>query len=101
VGKSTLALMTLCALARDRDVLLIAAEESAAQIAQRAQRIGDIPRRLDVANTTSVESASDLLGERPRALCVIDSISAMSDDALPSVVGSVPQIRAAAERLCC
>ncbi|MGC1239663.1 MAG: ATPase domain-containing protein [Acidimicrobiales bacterium] len=100
VGKSTLALMTLCALARDRDVLLIAAEESAAQIAQRAQRIGDIPRRLDVANTTSVESASDLLGERPRALCVIDSISAMSDDALPSVVGSVPQIRAAAERLC-
>jgi DNA repair protein RadA/Sms len=81
-------------------VLLIAAEESAPQVAQRARRLGEVPARLDVATTTSVESACELLSERRRALCVIDSISAMSDDALSSAVGSVPQIRAAAERLC-
>ncbi len=100
VGKSTLALMTLLELARDRDVLLIAAEESAPQVAQRARRLGEIPDRLHVATTTSVEAASELIAEGGRILCVIDSISAMSDESLSSVVGSVPQVRAAAERLC-
>jgi DNA repair protein RadA/Sms len=100
VGKSTLALLTLCALARHHEVLLVAAEESAPQIAQRARRLGDVPAGLEVAITTRVDAAADLLGERRRTLCVIDSISAMSDDAISSVVGSVPQVRAAAERLC-
>lgn len=101
VGKSTLALMTLRALAeRDEDVLLIAAEESAAQVAQRARRFGEVPARLHVATTTNVDAAERLMNEHRRALCVVDSISAMSDDALSSVVGSVPQIRHVAERLC-
>lgn len=100
VGKSTLALMTLRELASDHEVLLIAAEESASQVAQRARRLGEIPARLHIATTTSVEAASELIAEGGRALCVIDSISAMSDETLSSVVGSVPQVRAAAERLC-
>jgi DNA repair protein RadA/Sms len=100
VGKSTLALMTLLELARDRDALLIAAEESAPQVAQRARRLGEIPDRLHVATTTSVEAASELIAEGGQTLCVVDSISAMSDESLSSVVGSVPQVRAAAERLC-
>jgi DNA repair protein RadA/Sms len=101
VGKSTLALVTLRALAlTGDDVLLIAAEESIAQIARRARRIGDVPASLRVATTTNVEEACQLLSEGRRALCVVDSVSAMSDASLPSVVGSVPQIRHAAERLC-
>lgn len=100
VGKSTLALMTLRELARERDVLLVAAEESAPQVAQRARRLGEIPERLHVATTTSVDAASALIAEGARSLCVVDSISAMSDETLSSVVGSVPQVRAAAERLC-
>lgn len=101
VGKSTLALMTLRALALSgSDVLLVASEESVTQVARRARRCGDVPSGLDVATTTSVQGAAQLLHERRRTLCVIDSISAMSDDTLPGVVGSVPQIRNAAERLC-
>jgi DNA repair protein RadA/Sms len=101
VGKSTLALMSLRALAMsEADVLLIAAEESAAQVAQRARRLGEVPGLLHVATTTNVDAAEQLVMERPRTLCVVDSISAMSDDALSSVVGSVPQIRHSAERLC-
>jgi DNA repair protein RadA/Sms len=101
VGKSTLALVTLRALAlAGEDVLLVAAEESIAQIARRARRIGDVPPSLHVATTTNVEEACQLLGEGRRALCVVDSVSAMSDASLASVVGSVPQIRHAAERLC-
>ncbi len=101
VGKSTLALMTLRALAlAGADVVLVASEESAAQVAQRARRIGEVPRGLEVATSTSVHSTEALLRERRRTLCVVDSISAMSDDTLTSAVGSVPQIRNAAERLC-
>jgi DNA repair protein RadA/Sms len=101
VGKSTLALMSLCSLARSgNSVLLIAAEESATQVAQRARRLGEVPTGLDVAATTEVGAAEQLLRERHPTLCVVDSISAMSDEALASVAGSVPQIRHAAERLC-
>jgi DNA repair protein RadA/Sms len=101
VGKSTLALMSLRALAAtSTPVLLIAAEESVAQVAQRARRLGDVPAGLDVAATTDVDAAEQLVRERRPTLCVIDSISAMTDDAVASVAGSVPQIRHVAERLC-
>jgi DNA repair protein RadA/Sms len=87
------------ALKGDR-VLLIAAEESTSQVALRAHRMGEVPANLDVAATIDVHAAEQLLRERRPVLCVIDSISAMSDATLPSVAGSVPQIRHAAERLC-
>ncbi len=86
--------------ARSTPVLLIAAEESVAQVAQRARRLGDVPTGLEVAASTNVDVAEQLVRERRPTLCVIDSISAMSDDALASVAGSVPQIRHVAERLC-
>jgi len=86
--------------ARDQRVLLIAAEESPTQVAQRAGRMGVIPPGLDVAATTDVAGAEQLLRERRPVLCVVDSISAMSDETLASVAGSVPQVRHAAERLC-
>ncbi len=101
VGKSTLALMSLRALAiAGASVLLIGAEESAGQVAQRARRLGDVPEGLDVAITTSVPTAVSLIEQRRPDVCVIDSISAMSDDELGGVAGSVPQVRRAAERLC-
>ena len=101
VGKSTLALMVLRALAHSSvEVLLIAAEESVGQVAQRARRMGEVPEGLHVAATTSVDAAIELLRARRPAFCVVDSVSAMSDDALSSVAGSVPQVRNAAERLC-
>lgn len=101
VGKSTLALMSLRALAQQSiEVLLIAAEESTGQVAQRARRLGEVPEGLHVAASTSVEAAEQLLRERRPTLCVVDSVSAMSDESLPSVAGSVPQVRHAAERLC-
>ena len=101
VGKSTLALAVLCAWARDgRDVVLVAAEESAAQVAGRARRLGPVPDGLSVATTTRVDEAESLVRTGAHALVVVDSISAMSDGALSGAVGSVPQVRHAAERLC-
>ena len=101
VGKSTLALMALRQLALEgASVVLIAAEESATQVARRARRFGDIPASLQVCATTSVEAATELMSSIRPTLCVVDSISAMRDDALASVAGSVPQVRHSAERLC-
>ncbi len=101
VGKSTLALMSLRALAlRGVSVVLIGAEESAGQVAQRARRLGPVPEGLEVATTTSVATALALIEQRRPQVCVIDSISAMSDDGLGGVAGSVAQVRNAAERLC-
>ncbi len=101
VGKSTLALMSLRSLAMSAtSVLLIGAEESASQVAQRARRLGPVPEGLDVATTTSVAATLTLIEQRRPHVCVIDSISAMSDDELSGVAGSVPQVRNAAERLC-
>ncbi|MHB1252001.1 MAG: DNA repair protein RadA [Acidimicrobiales bacterium] len=101
VGKSTLALMVLRQLALEgASVVLIAAEESASQVARRARRFGDIPAALQVCATTSVGVAEELMTSIRPTLCVVDSISAMSDDALSSVAGSVPQVRHSAERLC-
>ncbi len=101
VGKSTLALMALRQLALEgASVMLIAAEESATQVARRARRFGDIPASLQVCATTSVDAATELMSSIRPTLCVVDSISAMRDDALASVAGSVPQVRHSAERLC-
>jgi DNA repair protein RadA/Sms len=101
IGKSTLALMALRTMSlRGFDVVLIAAEESEPQVAQRARRLGAVPRGLDVAVTSNIDAAVELLQARKRTLCVVDSISAMRDDTLASVAGSVSQVRLGAERLC-
>ena len=101
VGKSTLALSALLSVAaRGEPVLLVAAEESAGQVAGRARRLGPVPEGVEVATTTSAPAAAALITRRAPAMCVVDSVSAMSDDGLPSATGSVPQVRQAAERLC-
>lgn len=101
VGKSTLALMALRERALHGDcVLLVAAEESAGQVASRASRLGEVPSTLLVCATTSITDAEDLIRSLRPELCVVDSIAAMSDPSLAGVAGSVPQIRHGAERLC-
>jgi DNA repair protein RadA/Sms len=101
VGKSTLALMVLRALAlRATSVLLVAVEESPAQVAQRARRLGDVPAGLEVLETRDVDTVERLLVERRPTLCVVDSVSALCDEARGGVAGSVPQVRHVAERLC-
>ncbi|MGH9019437.1 MAG: ATPase domain-containing protein, partial [Acidimicrobiales bacterium] len=101
VGKSTLALMVLAARARDGDaVVLVAAEESAAQVAARARRLGDVPEGLDVTATADVTAVEAMIRSRRPALVVVDSVSAMSDRAIAAPTGSVPQVRHGAERLC-
>jgi DNA repair protein RadA/Sms len=100
VGKSTLALMALRAVASTGPVLLVAAEESVPQVARRARRLGEVPDSLTVASIADVDAALSLIRAARPVLAVVDSVSAMSDGAIAGGSGSVAQVRHAAERLC-
>ncbi len=101
VGKSTLALHAMRSLAADgAAVVLVAAEESAAQVARRARRLGPVPAGLAVLATGDVSVAEQVVHRYRPTLVVVDSVSALRDEGLAAAPGSVTQVRAAAERLC-
>jgi DNA repair protein RadA/Sms len=98
VGKSTLALSLLHALARDHRVLYCCAEESAAQTKLRAARVGASSEIMLVADTDIDAVIASALTVRP-ALLVVDSIQAVSLSNVEGAPGSVAQVRECAQSL--
>jgi DNA repair protein RadA/Sms len=95
IGKSTLTTMALANLcAAGRRTLYVSAEESAAQIRLRAQRLGGgealaVPV---IAETDLHAVLATLEQERPE-VCVIDSVQTLHSTDLSSAAGSVAQVR--------
>ena len=99
VGKSTLLLTALGAIARSgRRALLVTGEESAAQVSLRAARLGGAETVEILAETELDVVCATLEAERPD-VCVIDSVQTLHASALGSAPGSVAQVREAAGRL--
>src|SRR5215813_9366330 len=99
VGKSTLLLTALGAIARSgRRALLVTGEESAAQVSLRAARLGGTESVEILAETELDAVCATLEAERPD-VCVIDSVQTLHASALGSAPGSVAQVREAAGRL--
>jgi DNA repair protein RadA/Sms len=99
VGKSTLLLTSLGAVARaGSPTLLVTGEESVAQVALRASRLGCADDVRIVAETDLDVVCATLEAERP-AVCVIDSVQTLHAPDLGSAPGSVAQVREAATRL--
>ena len=98
VGKSTLLLMALAAISKDRRALLVTGEESTAQVKLRAARLGGAERVEILAETELDAVCATLEGERPD-VCVIDSVQTLYSAELGSAPGSVAQVREAAARL--
>jgi DNA repair protein RadA/Sms len=95
IGKSTLLLQVLDRVGRDRPVLLVCGEESAAQIRMRAERVCESPGAIRVLAETEVDAVLGALeSERPELL-VIDSVQTLYSDALSSAPGTVSQVREA------
>ncbi len=95
IGKSTLTTMVLANLvAAGRRVLYVSAEESAAQIRLRAQRLkGGEPLRIPVIAETDLQTVlATLVHERPD-VCVVDSVQTLHCAELASAAGSVAQVR--------
>ncbi len=98
-GKSTLLLQVLCRVAEYESALYVTGEESLAQIAMRARRLGLPHDKVQVMAETNVQRIVATWSElRPR-LCVIDSIQTMQSDVVESVPGSVGQVRESAAAL--
>jgi DNA repair protein RadA/Sms len=99
VGKSTLLLQVAARTAADRGpVVYVTGEESAEQVALRAERIGGLAADLLLLPETSCDAALGQIETAAPGLVVVDSIQTQTCDELDAVAGSVSQVRAAAAR---
>lgn len=93
IGKSTILLQTLCALAARMPALYVTGEESQQQVAMRARRLGLPQDRLKVMTETSIEAIiATARHEKPKVM-VIDSIQTIFTEQLQSAPGGVAQVR--------
>ena len=99
IGKSTLLLQVQDAIAKHHRTLYVTGEESAAQVAMRAQRVGLSPDALACQTETCVETIlATAEAEKPQFL-VVDSIQTLWTQTLQSAPGAVAQVRESAARL--
>ena len=100
IGKSTLTTMVLANLHEaGRRTLYVSAEESAAQIRLRAERLRPAALGIPVIAETDLHAVlATLERERPQ-VCVIDSVQTLHAAELSSAAGSVAQVREVAGEL--
>jgi DNA repair protein RadA/Sms len=99
IGKSTLLLQVAAAMARDGGtVVYVTGEESAEQVALRANRIDGLEPRLLLLAETSCEPVLTQLEDLEPRLVVVDSVQTAVLDEVDAVAGSVSQVRQVAAR---
>jgi DNA repair protein RadA/Sms len=99
IGKSTLLLQGVDRLARLGPALYVTAEESAAQVKIRAERLGVAASSLYILAENSLEEILQRTREIKPEFLVVDSIQTIFTSALESAPGSVGQVRECAGRL--
>jgi DNA repair protein RadA/Sms len=100
IGKSTLLLQALAELSMQGiDVLYSSGEESAAQIALRAQRISLNAPQLEILAEIQLEKLLLSVEAAQPQVIVVDSIQTLYSDAFTSAPGSVSQVRECAAQL--
>ena len=100
MGKSTLLMQALGSIAaRGARCLLVCAEESAAQVRMRADRLGALAPELFVVSETSLPAVVASVATLEPVVLAIDSIQAVHDPDAPGAAGSVTQVRDGAQEL--
>ena len=100
IGKSTLLLQAVDALQRSGlPALYVTGEESGAQVALRARRLGITGSQVSVLAEIQLEKIIATLAAQQPAVAVIDSIQTVYSDQLTSAPGSVAQVRECAAHL--
>jgi DNA repair protein RadA/Sms len=94
IGKSTLLLQCLAGLAgAGHPGLLVAGEESPAQVRRRADRIGVATDGVRVLADTDLDTVLAAIAELVPPVVVIDSIQTLTDASIGSGAGTVAQVR--------
>lgn len=99
IGKSTLLLMAVDRLSKDRPALYVSGEESLRQTRMRAERLGVTGEQLHVFAETDLEKVLAAAEKLAPGCLIIDSIQTMFLAELGSAPGSVGQVRECAGRL--
>lgn len=103
IGKSTLVLQALAALATDGKALYVSGEESPQQIRMRAERLGigsgPVGDRLLLLAETALERVIAHTRKVAPSVLAIDSIQTMFTDHLGSAPGSIGQVRECAGQI--
>lgn len=99
IGKSTLLLQAVDALSQSQKVLYVTGEESGAQVAMRARRLGLAGDKVRVLAEINLEKVLATIEAESPDFCVIDSIQTVYSEQLSSAPGSVAQVRECAAQL--
>lgn len=100
IGKSTLLLQAAAGLARRHGpVLYVSAEESLAQVRQRADRLRAVHDQLWVTAASDLDQVAQQLDQIQPVACVVDSVQTVSDPSITSAPGSLAQVRDSAQWL--
>jgi DNA repair protein RadA/Sms len=99
IGKSTLLLQAAESLSRQLQVLYVTGEESGAQVALRARRLGLGGAQVQVLAEIQLERILAAIAQHEPAFVIIDSIQTLYSDQLASAPGSVAQVRECAAHL--
>lgn len=99
IGKSTLLLQALASISQARRVLYVSGEESAQQIALRAQRLEVEQQTIRLLAEIRVEDILNVLQQETPEVVVIDSIQTLYSEQLSAAPGSVSQVRECAAML--
>src|SRR5512143_3492883 len=99
IGKSTLLLQAMAAIGGTRPALYVTGEESAEQVALRAQRLGLVNAPVSLLAEVQLEAIVATIGTAKPDVVVIDSIQTAYTEALTSAPGSVAQVRECAAQL--
>jgi len=99
IGKSTLLLQAMAAIGASKSALYVTGEESAEQVALRAQRLGLVNAPVSLLAEVQLEAIVATIGTAKPEVVVIDSIQTAYTEALTSAPGSVAQVRECAAQL--
>jgi DNA repair protein RadA/Sms len=93
IGKSTI-LLQLCQYAKtDNTIMYISAEESISQLGLRAKRIGLVRGNVKLSSETDTDVICQAITQNKPAIAVVDSIQTVYSGQIPSIAGSVNQIK--------
>ncbi len=98
IGKSTLMLQVLGSI-KNKKLLYVSGEESAAQVRNRAERLEIDLKRINIFSDTNLELIAEILEKEKFDIVVIDSLQTLYSDNIPSAAASVNQMKIGAMEL--